>query len=156
VPTQLTIATLAQARAAEGTPLGPTSPLIVTQRMIDQFADVTADHQWIHTDPERAAASPFGSTIAHGYLTLSLVPQFLDALIVRAPHVTSINYGLNSVRFPAPVPVNTALAMSATIQKVQPRGDDSARLEIQCTLSQPGHERPACVATIVLLYAGLH
>lgn len=156
MPAQLTIATMTHAVDAIGTDLGPTPPVTVTQAMINEFAEVTRDRQWIHTDSEQAAAGPFGTTIAHGYLTLSLVPHFLDALIARAPHVTSINYGLDRVRFPAVVPVGSTLVMSASIQDVEARGDDRALLRIDCSISTLGHNRPACVATLVLLYAGLH
>lgn len=151
----LEIGAMADVEASVGTMLGPTAGLIVTQPMIDQFAEVTGDHQWIHTDPARAVEGPYGTTVAHGYLTLSLLPHFLDLLIERDAHVTSINYGLDTVRFPAAVPVDATLSMTATVVDCEDRGGGRARLRIECTLHLQGQRRPACVATAVLLYDGL-
>lgn len=103
-------------RACVGSELGVSEWLEVDQALVDRFADVTGDHQWIHVDPERAARGPFGSTIAHGYLTLALViPLWSELLEVRNAGM-AINYGLNRLRFPAPVPVGSRIRLAGTLQ----------------------------------------
>jgi acyl dehydratase len=101
--------------ALVGQDLGTSSSIEIGQERIDAFADVTEDHQWIHTDPVRAAAGPFGTTIAHGYLTLSLLIPLLEEILVVENRQSSINYGLDKVRFPSPVPVGSRIRMSATL-----------------------------------------
>ena len=107
--------------ALVGQELGTSSWVDIAQSRIDAFADVTGDHQWIHTDPERAAAGPFGTTIAHGYLTLSLLVPMLEEILVVENRKSSINYGLDKVRFPSPVPVGSRLRMSATLTEATDR-----------------------------------
>ena len=138
---------------AIGENLGPTEWLEITQERIDAFADATGDQQWIHVDVERAATGPFGATIAHGYLTLSLIPQFMPELLAIRTPGARLNYGLNKVRFAAPVPVGSRIRARATIADVSehPVG---TQLVTQYVLEIDGVDRPACVAeTVTLLLA---
>jgi len=135
--------------ALVGQELGTSSWVEIGQPRIDAFADVTGDHQWIHTDPERAAAGPFGTTIAHGYLTLSLLIPLLEEILVVENRQSSINYGLDKVRFPSPVPVGARLRMSATLTEATDIAS-GAQMKVDCVFSVEGQERPACVATAVL------
>lgn len=134
--------------AAEGEHLGTTEWFIVDQNQIDEFGRVTRDLQWVHVDPHRAAAGPFGCTIAHGYLTLSLLPMFLDQLYRLEGMVRGVNYGLNRVRFPAPVPVDSRLRASAELSEVTEL-DGGAQLVIRATVEREGAEKPVCVAELV-------
>jgi acyl dehydratase len=130
---------------AAGLELGPTDWVDVTQERVDAFADVTGDHQWIHVDPERAATGPFGGTIAHGYLTLSLLP-LLSAGLLRAEDASaSINYGLNKVRFPAPVPVGSRIRARYRIDGVEEL-DGGIQVATVVTVEREGGEKPVCVA----------
>jgi acyl dehydratase len=137
---------------AEPGPLGTGEWLVVDQARINGFADVTQDHQWIHVDVTRAKAGPFGSTIAHGYLTLSLVPVFL-AQVVDVRNVTAaVNYGLNKVRFPAPVPVDSRVRGSVALVSASQRGE-AVETVFGLTVEIDGGSRPACVAEWVVLYS---
>jgi acyl dehydratase len=132
-----------------GVELGPTSWIEVTQERIDGFAAATDDPQWIHTDPERAAAGPFGTTIAHGFLTLSLcVPMLYEALPPTGGMV--VNYGANKVRFPAPVPAGSRVRGRFRIGSVDavPQGE---RATIEAAIECDGVEKPVCVADLVVL-----
>jgi acyl dehydratase len=134
-----------------GLQLGPTPWSMVTQPQVDAFADVTHDHQWIHVDEERASAGPFGTTIAHGYLTLSLLPFFLGQLLEVTDISMAVNYGLEKVRFPAAVPVGSSLQASAEVVGVQPRVRSTQltlRVSVRCDIA----ERPVCVADVVILF----
>lgn len=137
-------------RALVGTTLGPTEWLEVTQHRVNQFADATDDHQWIHVDLERAQReSPYKNTIAHGYLTLSLVPHFMPQLLEVIGFSMGINYGTDRVRFPAPVPVGSRLRASLVIDQVDEiRGGNQMLVTI--TIDIEGSEKPACVAVLVL------
>ncbi len=115
----LTITGMDELRARVGEELGVSDWHDVTQEAIDAFADVTGDHQWIHVDPERAKETPFGGTIAHGYYTLSLAPRFSYDLFQLDGVAFGLNYGLNKVRFPAPVPVGSKLRLIATLKDVE-------------------------------------
>jgi acyl dehydratase len=139
---------VADLHALQGAELGPTGWVAVTQETIAAFAAVTGDHQWIHVDPERAAGSPMGSTIAHGLLTLSLAPAFMEALIDYGAFAHALNYGYEKVRFPAPVPVGSRLRMRATISTVSdvPGG---AQVTTTQTIEAEGGEKPVCVAQAV-------
>ena len=108
--------TVDELQAAVGRPLGDSDEVLVDQARIDAFADATGDHQWLHVDPHRAAEGPFGSTIAHGYLTLSLLPALVSTVVEYAGWAARINYGSNKVRFPAAVPVDSRLR--ATVELV--------------------------------------
>ena len=123
----------------------------VTQERIDAFAEATGDRQWIHVDPERAAAGPFGGTVAHGYLTLSLGPAlFYDLLEVEDAGLI-VNYGLNRVRFPAPVPAGSRVRMRCEITRVE-RADWGAQATLALTFELDGSEKPASAAEAVFRF----
>lgn len=132
-----------------GQEIGSSSWVDVTQDQIDGFAEVTGDHQWIHTDPERAASGPFGTTIAHGYLTLALLVPLLEEVLVIENRTSSINYGLDKVRFPAPVPSGSRLRLTATLAEAT-NVDSGVQVKVDCVVQIEGQERPACVARAVL------
>ncbi|MGZ4470234.1 MAG: MaoC family dehydratase [Nocardioidaceae bacterium] len=137
--------------AAIGEDLGQTDWMEVTQERVDAFADATGDHQWIHVDVERAKDGPFGGTIAHGYLTLSLVPQFGAQLFRLETPGAKLNYGVNKVRFPSPVKVGSKIRAGASITEVTdvPAGK---QMVIRYVVEIEGADKPACVAeTVVLL-----
>ncbi|MEU6385401.1 MaoC family dehydratase [Streptomyces bauhiniae] len=138
-------------KAAVGEQLGHTDWLEVDQKRIDLFAEATGDHQWIHVDPEKAAQGPFGTTIAHGYLTLSLLPLFGPQLIAVEGVRMGVNYGTNKVRFPAPVPVGSRLRSTAVITKVEdvPSG---VQVSVAFTVEREGGDKPVCVAESVSRY----
>jgi acyl dehydratase len=132
-----------------GQRLGPTDWVTVDQAMIQRFADATGDQQWIHVDVERAQGEmPGGKTIAHGYLTLSLVPQFVHRIYKVQSRKRGINYGLNKVRFTSPVPAGARLRMHLTI-KVVDVTENGARVTSHCTVEIEDRERPAVVAETV-------
>jgi len=143
---------LDELKALAGAGLGHTGWLEITQDRINAFADATGDHQWIHVDRERAAAGPFGRTIAHGYLTLSLVIPLLNELIDVKGVSMGINYGLNKVRFPAPVPVGAKVRLAAQLGAVEDAGVNAVQGVIDCAIEVEGSEKPACVAQAVLRY----
>ncbi|MFI0240769.1 MaoC family dehydratase [Streptomyces sp. NPDC016845] len=138
-------------KAAVGEQLGHTDWVAVEQERIDRFAEATGDHQWIHVDPERAKEGPFGTTIAHGYLTLSLLPLFGPQLISVEGVKMGVNYGTNKVRFPAPVPVGSRLRATAKITSVDdvPGG---VQVSVAFTVEREGGEKPVCVAESVSRY----
>lgn len=144
-----TFTSLGELRAAVGADLGATGPITLSQERIDGFADVTEDHQWIHIDAERAAASEFGTTIAHGYLTLALVAPFLEKLLVVEGVQATLNYGLDTVRFPTPVPSGSEVSATATLEEVvdKPGG---AEVRVKMTMTIPSSAKPVCVATVVM------
>lgn len=128
--------------------LGTSEWLMVDQARIDQFADATGDHQWIHVDAERAAAGPFGTTVAHGLLTLSLLPWFY-ASAYRVDDVRmGLNYGFNKVRFPAPVPVGSRLRAQFRLLSFEPVAG-GAQLVVEVTVEREGAAKPVCVAESV-------
>jgi acyl dehydratase len=135
---------LDELRSAVGAPLGPSAWLLVDQPRVDAFADVTGDHQWIHVDPERARASPFRSTIAHGYLTLSLCNYFLPQLLSVRGVSMGVNYGANRVRFPAPVKVGARIRGRGEVLACDevPGG---VQATIRVTAEIEGHDKPGCV-----------
>ncbi len=138
---------------AAGEELGVSEWLAVTQERIDLFADATGDRQWIHVDPERAAGGPFGTTVAHGHLTLSLLP-FLGAQVYAfAGDVARVNYGLNKVRFVAPVKVNSKIRNRVRLLTVEDI-DKGQRATLQHTVEIKGSDKPACVAETVVLLMG--
>lgn len=131
-----------------GTELGPTAWLEVTQERVDEFARATDDPQWIHTDPERAAAGPFGGTIAHGFLTLSLCVPLLYEVMPDRGFALTVNYGVNRVRFPAPVPVGSRIRARFRVESVdEVAGGEQA--VIAATVEREGAEKPVCVAELV-------
>jgi acyl dehydratase len=137
--------------AAVGEQLGVSDWHDVTQEQVDLFADATGDHQWIHVDPARAAEGPFGGTIAHGYLTLSMLPV-LVAQIYRVEGVSmGLNYGTNKVRFPAPVPVGSKVRASAQLVELTQTGIGTQAV-VRVTIEIDGGSKPACVADVVWVY----
>jgi acyl dehydratase len=139
------IDTLEELTAMVGQDLGTGEWIEVGQERINAFADATDDHQWIHTDPERAADGPFGGTIAHGQLTLSLlIPMWSRLLDVREVK-TKVNYGLNRVRFPAPVRAGSKVRLQATLAAVDPV-PGGVQITLDATIEQDGGDRPVCVA----------
>ena len=139
--------------AAEGTQLGPTDWLEITQERVNLFADATGDHQWIHVDPDRAAKGPFGGTIAHGLLTLSLLPYFSQQMY-RVDNVKmAINYGYNKVRFINPVKVGARLRGRTEITKVD-RLDGAVQATMTTTVEIEGEEKPAAVAESIVRIIG--
>ena len=139
---------IADIEASVGSEAGPTDWFVMDQSRIDGFADATEDHQWIHVDPQRAAAGPFGTTVAHGFLTLSLVPYFAGQLRRIEGARMGINYGLDRVRFPAPVPAGARIRARSTLFSCEPVGD-AAHLVTRVTIEIEGGAKPACVADVV-------
>ena len=129
---------------------GPSSWIDVPQEKIDAFAEATGDHQWIHVDPERAQDGPFGTTIAHGYLTLSLLPVASYEVVPRQGGM-GINYGLNKVRFPAPVPSGTKVRGTFRVENVE-ESDWGSQSTLTVTIEREGGEKPVCVAEVVFRY----
>ena len=138
--------------ALAGADLGHTGWMEITQPRVDMFADSTDDHQWIHVDQGRAAAGPFGGTIAHGYLTLSLlIPLFGELLEVTGVSM-GINCGLNKVRFITPVPVGSKIRLAGRIASVTPVGDSTVQLTADFTVELDGAAKPACEAQAIYRY----
>ena len=132
-------------RAAAGEQLGVSDWMTIEQQRVNAFADATEDHQWIHIDPQRAAAGPFGSTIAHGFLTLSLLPHLIDQTYRVEGKTMVINYGLNKVRFPTPVPVGSSVrAEVVLVEATEVTG--GLQLVVRATLQIDGNAKPGCVA----------
>jgi acyl dehydratase len=143
---------LDELKAQAGADLGRTGWLEITQERVNTFADATGDHQWIHVDPERAAAGPFGAPIAHGYLTLSMViPLFGELLEVRGISM-GINYGLNKARFPTPVPVGARIRLAAALGAVEDAGVNAVQVVADFTIEVEGAAKPACVAQAIYRY----
>jgi acyl dehydratase len=145
-PTSFTMASL---RQAAGTELGVSRWIEITQDRIDAFAEATEDRQWIHVDPERAANGPYGTTIAHGYLTLSLIPPIMADLIEITDATARLNYGLNKVRFPSPVPAGSRIRGQGRIVTVDevPGG---LQIVMRVTIECEGSDKPACVAEYIV------
>jgi acyl dehydratase len=142
-----------QLAAAVGEDLGTSDWLEISQERVGQFADATEDHQWIHVDEERAAHGPFGGTIAHGYLTLSLIPALSQSIFSVETDGPRLNYGLNKVRFPSPVKVGSRVRAHATLAELT---DVAAgkQLVVRYTIEIEGEAKPACVAETVVLLIG--
>jgi len=119
---------------------------------VNQFAEATGDHQWIHVDPQRAKTGPFGGTIAHGYLTLALAPRFIDEVLHIDAYDAVLNYGLNKVRFPAPVPVGAKIRAVITLISAQERAGGTVEATFGIRYEVEGRERPPCVAETIYLY----
>jgi acyl dehydratase len=137
-----------------GTTLGHSPWWEIGQARIDQFAEATGDFQWIHVDAERAAQGPFGTTIAHGYLTLSLVPLLSSQIYRVEGAAMGVNYGSDKVRFTAPVPVGSRVRGRAELLEVT-RLEDGCRTVVRMVVELEGSERPACVAEVVTIWRGL-
>jgi acyl dehydratase len=140
-------------RAAIGRPLGPTEWLLVDQARVTAFADATGDHQWIHVDPARAGSGPFGGTIAHGFLTLSLVNYFLPQLAQAEGLKLGLNYGCDRVRFPSALRTGTRARGRGEIVSVDEVGDGGVQVKMRITVESEGGAKPVCVAdTLSRLY----
>lgn len=137
---------------AEGRDLGCTEWMSVTQERVDQFADATDDHQWIHVDPLRAAEGPFGACIAHGYLTLALVNRFLPDLIRGENLKMGVNVGCDRIRFPAPVRVGSRIRGRGEVLKVERIGE-AVQSTVRVSIEIEGNDRPACVADTISRYS---
>jgi acyl dehydratase len=143
--------TLDEVDALVGTSLGSSSWFEIDQQRINTFADATEDHQWIHVDPERAKEGPFGEAVAHGYLTLSLlIPMWTEIFDVREA-TTKVNYGLNRVRFPAPVPAGSKVRATATLAAVEPI-PGGAQLTVDTVVEREGGGKPVCVAQLLVRF----
>ncbi|MDT7683872.1 MAG: hypothetical protein QOG57_4182 [Pseudonocardiales bacterium] len=142
-----TVATgIEELKALAGSDLGATAWREITQGRVDTFADATDDHQWIHVDAERARTGPFGTTIAHGYLTISLIiPLFGELLEIRGTSM-SVNYGLDKVRFPSPVPVGGRIRLRGTVDSVDEVGGNGVQMALTFQIEVEGSAKPACVA----------
>lgn len=138
-------------KAYAGFHLGNSCWLEITQDMINEFAAVTDDKEWLHVDEERARSGPFGKTIAHGYLTLSLVIPLLKDIYVVEDVGMGLNYGINRLRFTAPVPVNSNVRLSATLKAVEPV-DQSVQVTLECIVECDATAKPALVAELVFRY----
>jgi acyl dehydratase len=136
---------LADLAGLQGQEIGTSDWVVVTQSDIDQFAQATGDEQWIHVDPARAAAGPFGTTVAHGFLTLSLLSRMFAASVAFEDVRMSLNYGLNRVRFPSPVPVGSRLRAVCVLDAFEPIAG-GAQLTVTATLEREGGAKPTCVA----------
>ena len=137
---------LEELKALAGHDLGYTDWLQIDQSRVDTFADATDDHQWIHVDPDRAATGPFGTTIAHGYLTLALLIPLMTELLDVSGVRMSLNYGLDKVRFPAPVPVGAKIRLHGQVAAVDEVAGDGVQVTIDFTVEIEGSAKPACVA----------
>ncbi|HMN64976.1 MAG TPA: MaoC family dehydratase [Burkholderiaceae bacterium] len=137
---------LAELKPLVGEEIAVSDWVRVTQQRIDQFAEATGDHQWIHVDPQRAAAGPFGATIAHGFLTLSMMPMFAESAIEFRNVRMSVNYGLNRVRFTSPVPVDSELRARFRLVAVDDIADNGVQVTTEVTIERKGSDRPVCVA----------
>jgi acyl dehydratase len=144
----VSIPTLASLQQRIGERLATSDWVLVDQHRIDLFAQATGDHQWIHVDRERAAAGPFGTTIAHGFLTLSLIPELADKAMVIEDVKMGVNYGLNRVRFTAPVPSGSRVRAHFVLKAYEPI-PGGAQLTMEVTVEREGGDKPACVAESV-------
>lgn len=135
--------------ASVGRQLGETEWMPISQERINQFADATGDHQWIHVDPEQAKNGPFGACVAHGYLTLSLANLFLPQLVAYSGLKMGVNYGCERVRFPAPVLVNSLVRGSGEVVAATPIGEDGVQVTIRITVQVKDQDKPGCVVETI-------
>ncbi|MCL5041343.1 MAG: MaoC family dehydratase [Gammaproteobacteria bacterium] len=143
-------------KAAEGKSIGVTEWLVIDQSRVNQFAEATGDHQWIHVDPEKAKAGPFGGTIAHGYLTLSLVNFFLPQLMCVENLQMGVNYGCDRVRFPSPVRVGARIRGAGEITKVETLANGAVQVVVRVSVEVEGSDRPGCVVDTISRYTFNH
>jgi acyl dehydratase len=142
--------TLTELEHAEEQDLGASDWVKIEQRAIDQFAEATGDHQWIHVDPEKAAAGPFGQTVAHGYLSLSLIPALLEQVLRVKDARMGVNYGIEKVRFTAPVPSGSEVRLKATLKSAERRGE-GVLFHLGVEIEIRGQDKPALVGEVVYL-----
>ena len=148
-----TLDNIEQLQALAGEEIGASDWLTIDQQRVDGFADATDDHQWIHVDVERAKReSPFGGPIAHGFLTLSLLPPLVNDIYRVEGVSTRVNYGLNKVRFMAPVPVGHRVRARVRLKSVDERGEGRYMICNEVTIEREGSDNPACIAESLLLY----
>ncbi|MFJ7266649.1 MaoC family dehydratase [Streptomyces sp. NPDC099050] len=140
---------LDELKALSGADLGRTEWLDISQKRVNTFADATDDHQWIHTDPEKAKDGPFGGPIAHGYLTLSLIIPLFGELLTITGVSMSVNYGLDKVRFPSPVPVGVKIRLHGAVGTVEEVKGNGVQMSLTFTVEVEGSDKPACVAHAV-------
>ncbi|HUD34720.1 MAG TPA: MaoC family dehydratase [Variovorax sp.] len=145
-----TFQTLRELAACVGQDIAASDWLTVTQEQVNRFAEATGDHQWIHVDPERARAGPFGAPIAHGFLTLSLLPRFFESALAIVESGMGVNYGLNRVRFMSPVPVGSRLRAHLKLLAAEPIAGDGYQMTWETTVELEGASKPACVAESVV------
>ena len=141
-----TFQTLSDLAACIGQEVAVSDWLTITQQQVNLFADATGDHQWIHVDPEKSAAGPFGGTIAHGFLTLSLLPKFFESSFEIIESRMGVNYGLNKVRFMAPVPVGSRLRARMKLLSAEPIEGNGLQMAWEVTVEREGAAKPVCVA----------
>ena len=141
-----TFQTFAELAACVGQDVASSDWVDVTQQQVNQFAEATGDHQWIHVDIERAKKGPFGGPIAHGFLTLSMIPRFFDQAIEVKESGMGVNYGLNRVRFTSPVPVGSRLRAHLHLLAADPIANDGVQMTWQVTIEREGGDKPVCVA----------
>lgn len=141
-----TFETLADLAACVGQPVAVSDWITITQEQVNRFADATGDHQWIHVDVERAQQGPFGAPIAHGFLTLSLLPRFFEQAIEVRGSRMGVNYGLNKVRFTAPVPVGSRLRAHLSLLAAEPLAADGWQMTWQVQVEREGVDKPVCIA----------
>ena len=141
-----TFQTLSDLTACVGQEVALSDWITITQQQVNLFADATGDHQWIHVDLEKAAAGPFGGTIAHGFLTLSLLPRFFESSFEIIESRMGVNYGLNKVRFMAPVPVGSRLRARMKLLRAEPIEGSGLQMTWEVTVEREGSTKPVCVA----------
>jgi len=141
-----TFQTIADLSACVGQEVAVSEWLLITQQQVNLFADATGDHQWIHVDPEKAAKGPFGGPIAHGFLTLSLIPKFFESTFEIIGSRMGVNYGLNKVRFTSPVPVGSRLRARMKLLATQLIDNDAVQMTWEVTVEREGSDKPVCVA----------
>lgn len=141
-----TFQTLAELSALAGQEIAVSDWITITQAQVNQFAQATGDHQWIHVDVERAKAGPFGGPIAHGFFTLALIPKFLESSLTIVEARMGVNYGLNKVRFTAPVPVGSRLRARMMLLKSEPIDNAGVQMTWAVTVEREGSLKPVCVA----------
>jgi len=138
---------LEEFRSIKGKDLPTGEWYTVTQQMINDFANATLDKQWIHVDEERAAKeSPFKSTVAHGFMSVAMISRMLEEMFIVKSVKMGLNYGLNKVRFPSPVPVNSELRMHISVKDIEDINNNGIKITFSCTIEIKGQEKPACVA----------
>ncbi len=147
-----TLQTLSDLAALVGQEVVVSDWITITQEQVNQFAQATGDHQWIHVDVEKAKTGPFGGPIAHGYLTLSLLPQFFISSLKIEETRMGVNYGLNKVRFPAPVPVGSRLRGRMKLLKCEPIDQGGVQMTWETTVEREGGTKPVCVAESMARY----
>ena len=144
-----TIASLAELPALVGQEVAVSDWITITQEQVNQFAEATGDHQWIHVDVEKARAGPFGAPIAHGFLTLSLIPKFFESSMRIERTSMGVNYGLNKVRFTGPVPVGSRLRAAMTLLACEPIDNGGVQMTWSVKIQREGVDKPVCVAESV-------